>query len=118
MTAASARWLAFAAIGLLVAVAVAVLATRLVSQKIGISGEPLSAASSLAPEHASRPGQPHRQHGGAPANPPTVSINPTTTAGSAPAPPSPSGAGSVPSGEHGDTSSGQRPSGDGARGDD
>ena len=50
MTATSVRWGAFAAIGLLVAVAVALLATQLVSEKIGIASEPVSAGESLVPE--------------------------------------------------------------------
>ena len=50
MRSTSFRWGAFAAIGLAVAVAVALLATQLVSEKIGISSEPVSAGESLAPE--------------------------------------------------------------------
>jgi hypothetical protein len=52
MTASSLRWLAFAVIGLLVAIGVAVLATQMVSEKIGISSEPVTAGESLSPERA------------------------------------------------------------------
>jgi hypothetical protein len=50
MTASSLRWPAFAVIGLLVAIGVAVLATQMVSEKIGISSEPVTAGESLSPK--------------------------------------------------------------------
>ena len=52
MTASSLRWPAFAVIGLLVAIGVAVLATQMVSEKIGISSEPVTAGESLSPKRA------------------------------------------------------------------
>jgi hypothetical protein len=52
MTASSLRWPLAALIGLLIAVGVAVLATQLVSEKIGITAEPVTAGESLAPKHA------------------------------------------------------------------
>jgi hypothetical protein len=52
MTASSLRWPLFALIGLLVAVAVALLATSLVSERIGISSEPITAGESLVPRRA------------------------------------------------------------------
>ena len=52
MRATSMRWGLFAAIGLLVAIAVAVLATQLVSEKIGIASEPVTAGESLSPKRA------------------------------------------------------------------
>lgn len=46
------RWALIALAGLLIAVAVAVLASKLTSQRIGLSSEPLRAGQSLAPpEH-------------------------------------------------------------------
>ena len=56
MTASTLRWPLFALIGLLVAVAVALLANRLVSERIGISSEPVTAGESLSPKQA------HREH--------------------------------------------------------
>jgi hypothetical protein len=49
MTTSSLRWPLLALLGLLVAAAIAFLATQMVSQKIGISSEPLSAGRALAP---------------------------------------------------------------------
>lgn len=60
MRSTSFRWGVFAAIGLLVAVAVGLLATQLVSEKIGISSEPVSAGESLTPERAQRHPKPGR----------------------------------------------------------
>ena len=62
MRSTSFRWGAFAAIGLVVAVAVALLATQLVSEKIGISSEPVSAGQSLAPERVEHHPKPRRHH--------------------------------------------------------
>jgi hypothetical protein len=59
MSASSLRWPLFAAIGLIVAIAVALLATNLVSEKIGIASEPITAGESLSPQHA-KP-HPHRR---------------------------------------------------------
>jgi len=56
MTVSTLRWPLFALIGLLVAVAVALLANRLVSERIGISSEPVTAGESLSPKQA------HREH--------------------------------------------------------
>jgi hypothetical protein len=43
------RWLALALLGVLVAAIVAVVASRLVSQQIGLASEPISAGDALAP---------------------------------------------------------------------
>jgi hypothetical protein len=56
MNASTLRWPLFALIGLVVAVAVALLANQLVSERIGISSEPVTAGESLSPKQA------HRQH--------------------------------------------------------
>ena len=55
MRAATLRWPLFAVLGLLVAVGVALLANKLVSESIGITSEPISAGESLTPKH------PHRE---------------------------------------------------------
>jgi len=71
------RWPLLALMGLLIAAAIAILATQMVSQKIGISSEPLSAGKALAP----RPS--------APKKPPvarTTTITSAVTTTSAPAP--------------------------------
>ncbi len=61
MTASTLRWPLFALIGLLVAVAVALLANRLVTERIGISSEPVTAGESLSPKQTHREHRPHRQ---------------------------------------------------------
>lgn len=53
------RWLGLALLGIVVAALVAVLASRLVSQQIGLASEPVSAGDALAP----RLGQLHRRRG-------------------------------------------------------
>ena len=52
MTASTLRWPLFALIGLMVAIAVALLANRLVGERIGISSESITAGESLSPKHA------------------------------------------------------------------
>jgi hypothetical protein len=49
------RWFALALLGILVAAAVAVVASRLVSQQIGLASEPISAGDALAPATTERP---------------------------------------------------------------
>ncbi len=51
------RWALIALAGLLIAVAVAVLASKLTSQRIGLSSEPLEAGQSLAPPEHRAAGQ-------------------------------------------------------------
>lgn len=83
MTTSSLRWPLLALLGLLVAAAIAFLATQMVSQKIGISSEPVSAGRALAPRSsaAKKP----------PVAPTTTSTSAsTTTSAPAPAPAAPS----------------------------
>jgi hypothetical protein len=80
------KWVGLALIGLLIAAAVAIAASRLASQQIGLASEPISAGDALAPAVASphagrRPRKGHRHSFGAPT--PTTST-PTTTAGPQP----------------------------------
>ena len=85
MTAASVRWAVFAVIGLLVAVVVALLATHLVSEKIGIAAEPVSAGESLVPERVDHRPRPGRRHSGRPTpTTATTSTAPAPAAGSSP----------------------------------
>lgn len=88
---ATAKWLGLALLGLLIAAAVAIAASRLASQQIGLASEPISAGDALAPAVASpQPGRrtkrAHHRHrseappGTTPANPPlTTPTEPTTT---------------------------------------
>jgi hypothetical protein len=75
MTASTLRWPLLAVIGLLVALAVGLLATRLVSERIGISSEPITAGESLTPKRANGH---ERAHNRQPALPPAQ----TTVTGS------------------------------------
>ncbi len=61
MTASTLRWPLFALIGLLVAIAVALLANQLVSERIGISAEPLTVGESLSPKQARREPRHHKR---------------------------------------------------------
>ncbi len=58
MTASSLRWPLLALLGLLVAAAIAFLATRAVSTNIGISSEPPNAGRALSPVIKRQPGRP------------------------------------------------------------
>lgn len=80
------RWALIALAGLLVAVAVAVLASKLTSQRIGLSSEPLEAGQSLAPPEHGPKDRDGRGHSGDNAQPPTTTATPpqTTTSGTAP----------------------------------
>ena len=92
MRSPSFRWGVFAAIGLLVAVAVALLATQLVSEKIGISSEPVSAGESLAPERAEHHSKPKRHQPAQDTHAQTTSTPPVApTAGSSASSPPESG---------------------------
>ncbi len=91
MTASSLRWPLLALLGLLVACAIAFLATRAVSTDIGISSEPPTAGQALSPAAP----KPRPQ-----AKPTSSTVQPTTTV-TLPAPPpsSPSGSGDGESGD-------------------
>ena len=97
MTASTLRWPLFALIGLLVAVAVALLANGLVSESIGITSEPVTAGESLSPKRAHREHRPRRQ-----SQAPTQT---TSTAG-------PGYTGTVSSGAGSDNSSSDQPQAD------
>ncbi|MGZ8667338.1 MAG: hypothetical protein ACXWZM_09540, partial [Solirubrobacterales bacterium] len=88
------RWLGFALLGIVVAAAVSIAASRLSSQQIGLASEPISAGDQLVPK-AVAPATPrprrrqhrrqHRDH--APAEQPTAPRAPSAPA--APTPPEP-----------------------------
>lgn len=77
----TARWVLLALAGLLIAVAVAVLASKLTSQRIGLASEPLQAAKALAPPERRSPDKPPAhapsRHGHAGTS--TATTVPTTT---------------------------------------
>lgn len=92
---ATVRWLGLALLGILVAAGVAVAASRLASQQIGLASEPISAGDALAPARLSPPRRRQRppRHKAKPEKTvptvPTVTAPPppTTTPAPAPAPP-------------------------------
>jgi hypothetical protein len=112
---AALRWAGLALLGIVIAAAVSVAASRLASQQIGLASEPISAGDALAParhEHRTAPAQSHRsenhgseEHGHAPhrSPPTTVPVQPATPTAPAPSPPAEEGEPSQMSGdaEHG-----------------
>jgi hypothetical protein len=76
------RWLALAAAGLLVAVAVAYAAGRLASPKVGLTSEPVSAGAKLAPPEARKPSPAHsrKRRRSSPGSGRPTPVPPTTTA--------------------------------------
>jgi hypothetical protein len=116
------RWLGLTLLGILVAAAISIAASRLASQQIGLASQPISAGDALAPA-ASRVKPMHRHPGHRPANrqtktstepstipsvpstssePPTYSAPPSTAPTAPAAPPPESGR----DGEHGGTAGG------------
>lgn len=82
------KWVGLALLGLLIASAVALAASGLVSQQIGIGSESISAGDALAPARSdSEKGDGAQSGGGAEATPPAVNegtTGPTTTPTSPP----------------------------------
>ena len=93
MTASSVRWALFALLGLVVAGAVAFLATRAVNTQIGISSEPATAGRALSPRPAK-----HARPRPTSTTTATVIAPPVTTV----TVPAPSGGGGGGGGEAGD----------------
>jgi hypothetical protein len=82
---ATLKWIGLALLGILIAAAVAIAASRLASQQIGLASEPISAGNALAPQ-LTRSGRAPGHQG---ANRPpatTTSVPTTTTATPEPAP--------------------------------
>jgi len=75
------RWIAIAFVGLAIAAVVAFAASKLVSQRIGLSSQPLNAGKELAPPET------HPSHAQKPANR-SATTTTTTTTTTIPAPPS------------------------------
>lgn len=81
---AALRWAGLALLGIVIAAAVSVAASRLASQQIGLASEPISAGDALAPtrqEHRHTPAQDHGPKGHRNAKhripPPTAPTQPT-----------------------------------------
>jgi hypothetical protein len=95
------RWTLLALLGLAAAAAVSVAASHLVSKRIGLASEPLSAGKELAPPPkraeggGGAQGRPHESDG-AQGGPPAAPASPTTTT-VAPAAPSPTTGSPAPS---------------------
>lgn len=117
LPATTVRWLALALLGLLIAAAVSIAASSLVSQQIGLDSEPISAGDALAPQASARPNRPQGpRHERSPTKAPAAPAPAETTAPppvspepqspfTVPAPPT----GSIPSGgeqDHGGEASG------------
>jgi hypothetical protein len=56
------RWLGLALLGIVVAAAVAIAASRLASQQIGLASEPVSAGDALAPAAERKAGRTEHRH--------------------------------------------------------
>ena len=88
---ATAKWIGLALLGLVIAAAVALAASHLASQQIGLASEPISAGDALAPaaqtSHRGRGPRRHGHQGEATTTAPTVPEPPTTTVPTAPTPP-------------------------------
>jgi hypothetical protein len=81
---ATRAWVALALVGLVVAVSVSYAASQLAKPKVGLTSEPVSGLSGLAPKPA--PGRPrHRPRPPKRSPTPTTSSTPTTTPVPAPA---------------------------------
>jgi hypothetical protein len=82
------RWLGLALLGILVAAAVSIAASRLASQQIGLASQPISAGDALAPAVRQRPAGRHPgRHPGTPRTARKPTSPPPTTRATEPAPP-------------------------------
>jgi hypothetical protein len=59
---ATLRWLGLALLGILVAAAISIAASRLAGQQIGLASQPISAGDALAPRSVQKPNR-HRRNG-------------------------------------------------------
>jgi hypothetical protein len=74
------RWLGLALLGILVAAGVAIAASRLASQQIGLASEPIGAGDALAPAAGSHPPRQRPRRHRAPVKPAETERPPVTTA--------------------------------------
>jgi len=82
------KWIGMAVLGILIAAAIAVAASRLASRQIGLASEPISAGDALAPQ-TTRPGRAADRRSQSRAPEATTSEPTTTTAAPEPTPTSP-----------------------------
>ncbi len=82
------KWIGLALLGILIAAAVAVAASRLASRQIGLASEPISAGDALAP-HTARPGPASNRRNANRTPAATTSVPSTTTPTPEPAPTAP-----------------------------
>lgn len=81
------RWLGLALLGILVAAAISVAASRLASQQIGLASQPISAGDALAPATARKPApSPHASHHAQRQSPTVPKAEPPSTSPTEPAP--------------------------------
>ena len=104
------RWLGLALLGILIAAAVSIAASRLASQQIGLASQPISAGDALAPGQVSeKPPRPsHSGVGNGHANAPLPATPPATPEVAQPVAPSPPGETVPSSPEQRDDSGGSR----------
>jgi outer membrane biosynthesis protein TonB len=82
------RWIGLALLGILIAAAISIAASRLASQQIGLASQPISAGNALAPPGPKRetPPQPSGSHAGNRQTPGSPSSGPSPTPEPAPEP--------------------------------
>jgi outer membrane biosynthesis protein TonB len=115
------RWLGLALLGILIAAAISIAASRLASQQIGLASQPISAGDALAPagqvgERPPRPPHPQTGRGHelpAPAEPvspepvePATPTSPEPATPTSPEPATPTSPEPAPAPAHGDESGG------------
>lgn len=88
------RWAGLALLGIVIAAAISIAASRLASQQIGLASEPISAGDALAPAQQKHPVAAAQEHGskghgnaGHRNPPPSVPTQPTTPVTPVPNPP-------------------------------
>jgi hypothetical protein len=107
------RWTLLAVLGLMVAAGISVAASKLVSQRIGLASEPLSAGEELAPSGRDGTGPPNDRRSRQPQPPVTTT---TTTATAPPPSPTPTTTGAPYTGPPTTSTASPAPSGGGGGG--
>jgi hypothetical protein len=93
---ATVRWLGLALLGILIAAAISIAASRLASQQIGLASQPISAGDALAPAAKTpepRHSPPGKRRSG---NPPSTGVHATPESTPQPAPSSPASPAPLP----------------------
>lgn len=105
------RWVGLALVGILIAAAISIAASRLASQQIGLASEPISAGDTLAPEVRGIAGRPSRRRAGG-AGRATGTTPASGQTSPAPVPSATPGSGTAGTGEPGEDTSGKSTSGE------